>query len=331
MKNISFFMPILRILIVLGFFIFSLFWLLRNPSLSGLQKVETAPLSNATSKLNDHVDFLSKIIPTRSIYFPESLQKARDYIFSEFKDMGYSPELQEYEVDGLKVQNIIVTYGDPSHKTLRVIGAHYDTAGQNNPGADDNASGVAALLELARHFMTFKPKLAIPHQFVAFTLEEPPYFGGDSMGSAFHSRDLKSKNTKVDLMLSLETLGYYSEKPGSQHFPLSLLKLFYPSRGNFIGLVSNLNSRKETRKLRTLMNSSLKSLKAFSINSPEFVHGIGDSDHYQYWHDSPAIMVTDTAYMRNLEYHQSGDTADRLNFNYMNEVVQALYHALINF
>ena len=205
---------------------------------------------------------------------------------------------------------------------LLVIGAH-DDSHVETPGADDNASGVAGLIELAR-LLAAAPQRR-PIELVAYTLEEPPYFRTPDMGSARHARALRASGRAVRLMLSLEMIGYFSDAPGSQHYPVPGMRALYPDRGNFVALVGRLADFGAMRRTKALM-AGATALPVRSINAPPQLEGIDFSDHLNYWAEGmPAIMVTDTAFMRNTAYHEPGDTADRLDYRRMAQVVQAVY------
>jgi Zn-dependent M28 family amino/carboxypeptidase len=206
-----------------------------------------------------------------------------------------------------------------------VIGAHYDSHG-GTPGADDNASGIAGLLELAHLLGRSAP--GRPVELVAYTLEEPPHFRSPHMGSVWHARALKAEGRDVELMLSLEMIGYFSDSPGSQAYPLAAMKLAYPDRGNFIALVGQFGDFGLSRSVKAAM-SGATDLPVYSLNAPAFVQGVDFSDHRSYWAQGyPALMVTDTAFMRNRNYHRVGDTFDKLDYKRMAMVVQSVYAVL---
>lgn len=306
-----------------------LFCYLRNPALtfsSGSSRVEI----NANS-LKETVLFLSGLTPDRSYHNVDSMLRAENYIQERLKKLGYEVHLQD--VDSYRDQtyhNIIVRYGDVKAAQLIVIGAHYDAAGENNPGADDNASGIAGLLEIARLLQENKPPVKTGVELVFYTLEEPPFFGGHSMGSAFHADQLKENNIDVKLMISLEMIGYFSDHFLSQEFPLPLLYGFYPWTGNFIGVVGHPADRDVTKEFKQSMEDGAQ-VPVYSVNAPPIITGIDFSDHRSYWaHDWPALMVTDTAFYRNDQYHQSGDTPERLNYTKMADVVSGVYKALVD-
>ena len=226
---------------------------------------------------------------------------------------------------------------------MLVIGAHLDAArtgdvnpatGPNatshTPGADDNASGVAGLLELARLLGQQAPSQ--PIELVAYTLEEPPQFRSRDMGSYRHAQGLAQRKQAVRLMLSLEMIGYYSDAPGSQRYPLSILEWIYPTQGNFLGLIGQMGDFGAMREAKAQMRGALAAqpsdapvLPIHSLNAPKQVHGVDFSDHLNYWHFGfPALMVTDTSFMRNPHYHQPTDTWDRLDYQRMAQVVRML-------
>jgi Zn-dependent M28 family amino/carboxypeptidase len=201
-----------------------------------------------------------------------------------------------------------------------VVGAHYDSVG-GSPGADDNASGVAAVLELARilHGAVYRKTIRL----VLFVNEEPPFFQTGDMGSVVYARQLRSERVAVAAMISLETIGFYSDVPGSQKYPV-LLGLFYPNHGNFIGFVGNPESR-------TLVRQSIRKFRETTnfpsegVAAPADWPGVGWSDHWSFWREQyPAIMVTDTALFRYPYYHTPFDTADRVDFEKMARVVDGV-------
>ena len=304
-----------------------LFWLLRNPVFANEpQLIESSEID--VGKLESHVRFLSGIQPSRNYVNTQSLAKAENYIADQLTSYGYQIERQEVEAKGKIYHNVIARYGSPNAEGLIVVGAHYDVAGDSNPGADDNASGVASLLELARLLCLKKPVLKNSIELVAYTLEEPPFFGGQKMGSAVHAQNLKAHNINVKMMLSLEMLGYYSDESFSQDFPLPVLRFIYPSTGNFIALIGLNTDRALQRQLKKAMNGN-STVPAYSMSALPIIPGVDLSDHYNYWEQGwPAFMLTDTAQLRNKMYHQEGDTPDRLNYQKMAEVTRGVYASL---
>lgn len=270
-------------------------------------------------KLKQHVVYLSETVAPRSFEHAPKLRAASRYIQVQLAAVGAQVVLQDVIVQDEKFTNVIARFG-PTEGPLLVIGAHYD-AHDTTPGADDNASGVAGLLELARLFAQNPPKR--PVELVAYTLEEPPHFRTEHMGSVWHAKSLQGQD--VEMMISLEMLGYFSDEEGSQSYPVPLLDKIYPTRGNFIGIVGRFSDWAAVRSLKGTM-SGASDLPVVSINAPALLTGVDFSDHRSYWAEGiTAIMVTDTAFFRNHEYHQAGDTADRLDYVRMAKVVQGIY------
>ena len=209
------------------------------------------------------------------------------------------------------------------------MGAHYDVC-EEQPGADDNASGIAGLLAVAGLFQKYAPRLDYRIDFAAYTLEEPPVFRSESMGSYIHARSLHDAGVEIMGMACLEMIGYYTDAPKSQEYPLSLMKLFYPTRGDFIGVVGNFGSRRLTRHFKGAL--ALTTLPVESLTAPAFLPGVDFSDHLNFWkYGHPAVMITDTAFYRDPNYHAASDVIETLDFAKMQEVVKGLYWALINF
>jgi Zn-dependent M28 family amino/carboxypeptidase len=209
-----------------------------------------------------------------------------------------------------------------------VVGAHYD-AFEETPGADDNASAVAGLLELARVLAERKPQLACQLELVAFTLEEPPFFRTQAMGSAIHARYLVEKRIKVRAMICLEMIGCFTDEPGSQQMPMGWLRKYYPKEGNFILVVGALGGKKLTRTVKEAMIRA-SDLPVLSISAPKAIEGIDFSDHLNYWkHGFDDVMLTDTAFYRNPRYHTKDDTPDTLDYVRMAKVVEGLYSAVL--
>jgi len=278
-------------------------------------------------QLYSSIQRLTGLNPSRNYRNIASLNKAADFIKSEFLKFGYKPVEQKYSVDGVEYKNIIASYG-PETAPRFIIGAHYDVAG-DQPGADDNASGIAGLLCLASLLKEHAPKINSRIDFVAYTLEEPPFFRTKRMGSFVHAKSLHDERANVLGMVSLEMIGYYSNAPKSQFYPLPLMRLFYPSQGNFIGVVGNFSSSRLITHFRDTVK--LTAIDAESLKAPSFVIGVDFSDHMNYWKFGyPAIMLTDTAFYRNPNYHSESDTIDTLNFDKMKEVIKGVYWALVN-
>lgn len=252
---------------------------------------------------------------------PLLLKRAAHYIEGVFQQIGYSVRSQNYECNSGSVRNLEVIISPVTEsKSTYIIGAHYDSA-QGAPGADDNASGVAVLLELARIFKDKKIKHSL--RFVAFTNEEPPWFQTEKMGSWVYAEQLKKENIQVSGMFSLESIGVYSSQPNSQKYPLGVSS-FYPNQGNFIAFVSNLSSRSFARTSIELFRQ-YGQIPSEGIVAPEFIPGIGWSDQWSFWKfNYPGVMITDTAIFRNPYYHTSNDQVDTLDYVRMTTITIAL-------
>lgn len=285
------------------------------------QNIKKPYMFNSNS-LKKHVKALVNTKSPRNHLHPETLIEVSNYIHKEFSGMGLKPSFQEFKVDENNYRNILAII-NPQAKKIVVIGAHYDVCGEQS-GTDDNASGVAGLLELARYAKVYEPKISYQIQFVAYANEEPPFFRTNGMGSYVHAKDLHDKKTNLKLMICLEMIGYFTDKKKTQDYPLSLLKLFYPTKGNFIAVVSNYDSGKYRKLARkTILKNS--NIPCRSLSAPSALPGIDFSDHLNYWKFGyKAIMITDTSFYRNKNYHQKTDTIDTLDFNKMNEVVKGL-------
>jgi hypothetical protein len=261
-------------------------------------------------RLEAHVRRLAETFFPRSADHPENLQRVADYLREEFERAGGRVFEQPFEVHGATYGNVIAHFGPDSTERI-VVGAHYDTCGAL-PGADDNASAVAGLIELA-YLLGRKPPRALV-ELVAFTLEEPPHFATSHMGSAVHAAALQSHRVPVRIMICLEMIGYFSDSRNSQEFPLPFLKLFYPTIGNFIAVVGKVDQMSTVRRAKKAMKCA-SPLPIYSMNAPTWVPGIGLSDHRNYWQAGyNAIMITDSAFYRNKNYHTAGDTPETLYY-----------------
>lgn len=258
------------------------------------------------------------------------LQRAQGFIIDTLIKNGVPASditVQPYTVDSTTFYNIVVQKTDTlfiEQLPKIVIGAHYDSAGKL-PGADDNASGVAGLLELARMLYS-KPPTDRTFELVFFASEEPPYFGTEHMGSYHHAH---KKDQHRALILVLEMIGYFSDEPQSQHYPSPVLAALYPTTGNFIALVSNLDATQAVRQSKGLFTAYFEyhgHLDVVSLTAPTFIRGVDFSDHRNYWETGvPALMVTDTAFYRNAYYHTEYDTYEKLDYEKMAHVVNAVF------
>ncbi|MBY0403551.1 MAG: M28 family peptidase, partial [Cyanobacteria bacterium] len=284
-----------------------------SPRVKFSESPEMKELSQAdSSKLKNHVQALSKFF--RHSENLKALNLAADYIKKEWTAQGYTVTEDAFKLNGKNYKNMVVSYGPPDAPRF-IVGAHYDVQG-NQPGADDNASGVAGILELGRLLKQNKPTLTKRIDLVAFTLEEQP---NPTMGSTVHANRLKKAGIPVSGMISLEMIGYFSDEPKSQNYPIPTMAAQYPDQGNFIGLIGYKNSFELIQKSQTLFKKGTQ-LPSHTIYSPINAYGLDRSDHSSFVNTGvPAIMVTDTANFRNNNYHQPSDTWDTLNYNKMSE------------
>jgi Peptidase family M28 len=252
------------------------------------------------------------------------LSQTADYIYAHFLQFADTVYFQEYSVKGKIYKNVIASFGAKNKKRI-VVGAHYDVCGEQE-GADDNASGVVGLLELARLLQGQPLRYRI--DLVAFTLEEPPYFRSEYMGSYIHAKFLADTKTDVFGMLSLEMIGYFSGAKKSQSYPIGLLKLIYGGKGNYITLVKKFGAGKFARKFGKKFKKS-KSLETKKFVAPSKLSGIDFSDHLNYWKFGfSALMLTDTAFYRNKNYHEKSDKMETLDIGKMAKVIEGVFGAL---
>ena len=277
------------IIVTLG--VVAWFWI-TQPLLSQPQPGQTVAVDPA--RLETDVRQLSEQLLPRDQTHPRNLDRVAEYIHARLAETGGRVSEQPFAISGNTYRNVICSLGPESNERI-VVGAHYDSY-HEYPAADDNASGVAGLIELAR--LLSRTKLPLQVDLVAYTLEEPPYFGTAHMGSVVHAQSLREKGISVKAMLSLEMIGYFSDAPDSQSFPVSLLRAFYPSQGNFIAVVGSLSQGGMARRVKRAMIGS-SSLPVYSINAPRFVPGVDFSDHLSYWKAGyEALMITDTAFFQ---------------------------------
>ncbi|MEX3937395.1 M28 family peptidase [Paraburkholderia phymatum] len=271
--------------------------------------------------LERHVRVLAGEIGERNVFRPGALHAAADYIERQWMAHGCTVTRQDYQVYGVLCANIEVEVaGRVQSDELIVLGAHYDTV-RHSPGADDNASGIAALLEIAGILRTLLPRYTV--RCVAFVNEEAPFFFRGDMGSLRYAGAARKRGDRIRLMLSLEMLGYYRDEPGTQRYP-PLLRYFYPAQGNFIGFVSNLRSARQLRWIVDAFEAS-SSFPLQRAALPWWVPGVALSDHSSFWrYGYPAVMVTDTAYLRNPHYHTAQDVPTTLDYERMAEVALGL-------
>jgi len=278
-------------------------------------------------RLEAHVRMLSETLAPRHWKRQDNLDRAAAYVATRLGEAGARVTEQAYTVEGAgRYRNVIGSFGPEAGERV-IVGAHYDGAGPF-AAADDNASGVAGLLELARLLGTGKT-LAARVDLVAFTLEEPPYYATEWMGSHVHAAALRREGVTVRAMLALEMIGYFSDAPSSQRLPHPLLKVVYPSTGNFVAVIGRVGEAKLARRVKRAMQDATD-LDVYSMNAPTWIPGIDFSDHRSYWaHGYPAVMVTDTAFYRNDRYHTPRDTPDSLDYHRMADVVRGIHRAVL--
>jgi hypothetical protein len=303
---------------------FAWFWV-TGPLLNPLKRAAAIP-SVDSARIEGHVRKVTEMFSPRDFSHPENLDRAAAYISGEFEKTAGKVSDQPFQVGGRTYRNVVASFG-PETEEVIVVGAHYDTHGEL-PGADDNASGVAGLLELA--VLLGSERLPRRVELVAYALEEMPFFGSRVMGSAIHARSLHDTGIRVRAMFSLEMIGYFSDEPGSQKFPAALLRLFYPNRGDFIAVVGRLRDGRLVRCVKASM-ASAADLPVHSINAPPWIPGVDLSDHASYWQlGIPAVMITDTAFYRNERYHTEEDTPETLDYARMAKVVEGVLRAVLD-
>jgi hypothetical protein len=275
-------------------------------------------------RLRAHVIQLAGEIGDRNVFRPAALEAAADYIAGQWRGFGFRVNREEYQTRGVTCANLEVErHGREPAGGILLIGAHYDSV-RGCPAANDNGSGVAALLELARRFADVEPARTV--RFVAFANEEPPFFMMAQQGSIVYARAARQRGDDIRLMASLETIGYFSDAVGSQRYP-ALFRYFYPDRGNFLGLVSDFRSRPAMLQLaaafRAASDFPLEHTATF-----RWVPGVAWSDHRSFWRAGyPAVMITDTAFYRYPYYHTTADTPDKLTYDAFARATEGLYGA----
>jgi Zn-dependent M28 family amino/carboxypeptidase len=272
-------------------------------------------------ELHRHVETLASRIGERNIWRSQAMERAAEYIRAEFEKLNLMVREEQFPVWQTSARNLEATLtGREAQEELVIVGAHYDTV-PGSPGANDNASGVAAMLEIARLLRNSPPARTV--KFVAFANEEPPFFFTARQGSLVYARECRRRGDRIVAMLSLETIGYYSEQAGSQRYPFPF-GLFYPDRANFIGFVGNLSSRRLVRRCIATFRAEAW-FPSQGVAAPGYLPGIYWSDHWAFWRQGyRAVMVTDTALFRYPYYHTPEDTADKLDYGRMARVVAGL-------
>jgi Zn-dependent M28 family amino/carboxypeptidase len=282
------------------------------------------------SNLRLHVDRLAGLIGPRFLQKPKTIQATIGYIEGQWVGMGYTCSRESYDALGYQASNLIVEQsGKQRADEIVLLGAHYDTV-FSTPGADDNASAVAVLLEASRLLCEQQNKRTI--RFVAFACEEPPYFNVGAMGSQYHARQARLRGDRIRGMLCLEMVGYYSSANNSQSLPPQIprwMRRFFPNKGDFLAAVGNLPSWKLCWRFRRGFKRGARSMPLFSVCLPETIHEIRLSDNSSFWDQGyPALMLTDTSFLRNPNYHEATDTPDTLDYQRMTEVTIGVASAL---
>jgi len=301
------------------------FYLIQMPNVSfqgkapPLNPVERQVLNN----LKTHIAFLANDLGGRNL--GNSLASSKNHIIELFRSYGYQISLQKYQVLDQTYANIEVELrGKKKPEEIIIIGAHYDSV-VGSPGANDNGSGVAGILEIARRL--YGQPLSRTIRFVAFVNEEPPFFKTEAMGSLVYANRSAEKGEKIVGMMTLETIGYFRDEPGSQHYP-ALINFFYPDKGNFIAFVGNLSSRRLLRKAIDIFRKHA-TIPSEGAVLPAWIPGVDWSDHWSFWENGyPAIMITDTAPYRYPYYHTAQDTPDKIDYEKMTRVVLSVQKML---
>jgi hypothetical protein len=280
-----------------------------------------------TSFLKQHLTTITKRDKARHFMNPDELDSVASFIYQEFSKSADSVYYQTYRANGTTYRNVIAIFGSKNEKRI-IVGAHYDVCG-NQEGADDNASGTVGLLELSR---MLKGKTIYNRiELVAYTLEEPPFFRTDYMGSAIHAKSIEPIKDKVLGMISLEMIGYFSDKKNSQEYPLGILKWVYGGKGNYITLVRKSAAGKFVKKFIKKYKKT-KQIKSKKFAATRSLPGIDFSDHLNYWNIGiDALMITDTSFYRNKNYHKETDTMETLDFARMAKVIDATYQVLVSY
>jgi Zn-dependent M28 family amino/carboxypeptidase len=295
-------------------------WLLRR-SLSGPLSPLTAGEEALGARLERHVRRLAGEIGERNVWREPALEAAAQYLEAEFRTIHLDPAAQVFEVESRQVRNVEAELtGRSRPDEIVVLGAHYDTV-PGCPGANDNATGVAALIEIARALGSCRPARTV--RFVGFVNEEPPFFQSAAMGSLRYARRSRERGERIVAMYSLETIGFYSDRPGSQRYPFPF-NLFYPNVANFIAFVANPPSRALLRQTMKCFRRHAR-FPSEGAAAPDWIAGVGWSDHWAFWQAGyRALMVTDTALFRYEAYHTPEDTPDKIDYPRLARVVAGL-------
>lgn len=291
-----------------------------TPHTGPLRPITDAQAALARTLKRD-VTELAGNIGIRNAVSHSELEKSADYMEKRLRETGLPVARQTYTFANRPFHNLEVEIAGASlaHEIV-IVGGHYDSV-IGCPGANDNATGAAAVLALAAALAKEKPARTL--RFVAFTNEEPPHFQTDRMGSVVYARRCKERKENVVAMLSLETMGFYADAEKTQSYPPPL-SLIYPSTGNFIAFVGNVGSRSLVKKAIGLFREHAP-FPSEGAALPGWLPGVGWSDHWSFWEQGyRAIMVTDTAPFRYAHYHLTSDTVDKVDFDRLARVVEGL-------
>ena len=286
-------------------------------------------IQQTIQQLREHVKILTVTIGERSVAVPAKLKETAAYIKSFYHAIGVTANSQPYSYTDFAVENIIMEVSSIPHPEYRfLLGAHYDSVA-GTVGADDNASAVAVQLETARHLAALmgKEKRDLAVKFVSFALEEPPAYNTRHMGSRMYAKKARKNKEQIDGMICLEMVGYTCHEPGCQGYPFPLMFMDYPEEGNFIGIVNNFKSRDFAKRLvdQFQKNNQLPVVKLTVPFNGWVIPAVRLSDHASFWDQGfKAVMLTDSAFYRNPYYHTAGDTMEKLDFEYMAELVESL-------
>jgi hypothetical protein len=291
---------------------------------SAVPDIVSQPRLADTVRIGKDLIFLTKSGCNRNYLHMDTLNKVADYIRKSFLGVSERVEEQKYTFKDVEFRNVICSFGPKDGERI-IIGAHYDVC-RDQEGADDNASGVAGLLELGRLLKDTPLKYRI--DLVAYSLEEPPFFRSEYMGSYIHAKYLHDHQIPVKGMISLEMIGYYSEAKYSQHFPLFFFRWFYGNKGNFVMLIQKSHNGAFGKEMKTGMLKA-QTLRTKAFSGPAWIPGIDYSDHLNYWkYGYSAMMITNTSFYRNYNYHTKEDKLETLNIGNIGLVVDGLYRAV---
>lgn len=286
-------------------------------------------IQKTSEQLQAHLRALTQTIGERSVRLPENLERTAAYIESFYRDIDLAAHRQQYSYNGLMVANIVADVSFGSYPNIRfLVGAHYDSV-SGTVGADDNASAIAVQLETARQLrkLVGKEDLDLAVKFVSFALEEPPVYGTRHMGSRVYAKKARKEKEPINGMICLEMVGYACHDPGCQSYPFPLMFMSYPKEGNFIGIVNNFKSREFAKTLLGQFQKNIQ-LPAIKLSVPFngwVMPAVRLSDHASFWDQGfNAVMLTDSAFYRNPNYHMSSDTMEKLDYKFMAELVESL-------